>query len=375
MISTDSSTLEILDSEEEEEVVDHERLTLLPSEQTHIELELFPWVLHTLPDSLELQNQDEWHDKDDEHLNLLDLHSLDEEVWDVFEYFLKLVWTWGEELLADHSCWRRAWRLTTSLAWLMMLRVVEGGGCEYWTYFATDLLELTLKILKRGRHWPRAEAGTYFVWTSDGLKWVSTFICFPADESVWTAMLTEDDKMAELNSWMTCLIANDSYYCCLSHGRGFRFLLMNEQLKPEFCWLIEDWHWTLKTMNHSLTSLFFVNLPNLNLNSRQSELETCPLDSWLEATAPWQSRGLWSDWHTWANERDFDVLILRVDEGPWELLDWIFEVIPELSHPKKFSNRWPEFLMNGSVALSLLIFWKSLKFVIMTFIESLDCSA
>ena len=34
MISTDSATLEILDSEEDEEVPDHGQLTLIPSEHS-----------------------------------------------------------------------------------------------------------------------------------------------------------------------------------------------------------------------------------------------------------------------------------------------------------------------------------------------------
>ena len=50
------------------------------------------------------------------------------------------------------------------------------GWDEYWTCFAADLLELTLNIFKWARCWPTTEAGTYFVRTSDGLKWVPTFL-------------------------------------------------------------------------------------------------------------------------------------------------------------------------------------------------------
>ena len=160
----------------------------------------------------------------------------------------------------------------------------------------------------------------------------------------------------EWNSWLQVTLL------LLESLRRVHFLLKNEQLKPEFCLLTEDWHWTLTPMNHLLTSLIFDNLPNLNLNSWQSELETCLLDSWLEAEAPWRRRSLLSDWHTWASEWDF----WCPDLGGWwatlKLLDRILEVIPELSHPKKFSNSWPELLMNDFVTLSLLIFWKSLKF-------------
>ena len=35
-------------------------------------------------------------------------------------------------------------------------------------------------------------------------------IDFPADESVWMTMLTEAERIAELNSWMKFLIASDS---------------------------------------------------------------------------------------------------------------------------------------------------------------------
>ena len=57
----------------------------------------------------------------------LDLLSLDDKGWAFFWYFLKLVWSLVEELLDDHCCWRRTWRLTTSSAWSTMLRVAEGG--------------------------------------------------------------------------------------------------------------------------------------------------------------------------------------------------------------------------------------------------------
>ena len=90
MISTDS---------EEEEVADHEQLALIPSEL--ILNELIQWLLLPLPDFHELLNHDEWHDDDDERLSLLDLRSLDEEVWEVYWCFLKPVWTWDEGLLDE----------------------------------------------------------------------------------------------------------------------------------------------------------------------------------------------------------------------------------------------------------------------------------
>ena len=100
-------------------------------------------------------------------------------------------------------------------------------------------------------------------------------------------------------------------------------------------------------MSHLLISMIFDNLPNLNLSSWQSEPETWTLliaDRKLRLHDEDEASCL-IDILEQANEI-FDVLILLVDERPWKFLDWILEVIPELSHPKKFSNSWPEFMMN-----------------------------
>ena len=159
----------------------------------------------------------------------------------------------------------------------------------------------SLKRLSFGRTWPRTAAWTNFVRTSDGLWWVPTFsskmpslrmswihrclssmcfdfldmpkrdaVAFRAEESVSTVILTSLERIADLNSWMKCLIASDSTVAWV--------IAYSSALADEWdteAWVLVD---ALLTENNVMSDLLvdlrdFDILPNLNLNSWQSQLE------------------------------------------------------------------------------------------------------
>ena len=157
-----------------------------------------------------------------------------------------------------------------------------GGGWgwdEYWTCFTegwtvfADLWELTLKMFKRGRCWLRTDVGSYFVRTSEGLKWVPTFLSsnLPSLTSSWiqrylSSMYFECLQIPNLEAidcfcrWWIFLNDNADWgwqnslnwtpewnsswlqvtLLLLESSRRVRFLLKNEQLKLVFCLLTED---------------------------------------------------------------------------------------------------------------------------------------
>ena len=177
--------------------------------------------------------------------------------------------------------------------------------------------------------------------------------------SEWRCWLKMTNGWAELlNEILDC----QWLYCCLSHCIEFTFCWrMSIWSLSSACWLkidIEDWNqWTTRWLPWYST--------------------TCPVWIWIADNLNRKLAFLIPDWKLKLHDEDevsclidifeqtneiFDVLILRVDEQSWELLDRVLEVILELSHPKKFSNSWPQVLMNDFVTLSFLIVWKSLKF-------------
>ena len=147
-------------------------------------------------------------------------------------------WCWPQPCWYTFERTSWAWLLLTSSLTSLIAAIFSTPEQYLWTW---DKLG-SLKRLSFGRCWPRTAAWTNFVSTSDGLRWVRAFssdmnlslrmswnhtclssmffdflemprheaIVFPAEESVLTMILISLERIADLKSWMKCLIASDS---------------------------------------------------------------------------------------------------------------------------------------------------------------------
>ena len=122
-------------------------------------------------------------------------------------------------------------------------------------------------------------------------------IVFPAEESVLTMILTSLERIADLNSWMKCLIASDStdawVIACSSASA--------DECDTDACVLLVD---ALLTDNIVIAEplvdlLDFWHTTNLDLGGWRSRPEWVPENLELEPAGPRRRLNLWSDWHTW----------------------------------------------------------------------------